>query len=294
LRSVKRLEQFWHDLILTFPWAKDVNGAFVICYPEIPMYPFNHAGDVNVNEDEAENLLNQVTEYFLSRGAPYACFRISPITRPRSFTSFLEDHGFERKSEESVMVFKGKHVEDKLNPGVEVREISESEIDVYDKPLLTSFEMPVEWKEGLDRFILEWIRKGGKCYLAHVEGKTVGTSASFSIEGTGGIFNVGTLKEYRRRGIGTTLTVHAVMDSINEGNDLHTLEAEKGGHPEQLYKEIGFEIDHTISYFVKNFKTKNKNRGKRKWVSKNTGRKETLKKRASRKALRRRAAEKST
>lgn len=74
---------------------------------------------------------------------------------------------------------------------------------------------------------------------------------------TGGIFSVGTLKEYRRRGVGTTLTVHAVMDSIDEGNNLHTLQTAEGGYAERLYKKIGFVIDHTTSYFVKKFQGKN-------------------------------------
>jgi ribosomal protein S18 acetylase RimI-like enzyme len=73
----------------------------------------------------------------------------------------------------------------------------------------------------------------------------------FSLERSGGIFNVGTLKEYRRRGVGTTLTLTAVSDSINEGNGLHTLQTTKGGNAERLYREIGFVTDHTISWFAK-------------------------------------------
>ena len=255
LGSVERLERFWHNLISEqkLAWGTDVNGAVVAYYPEIPIYPLNHAADINVNEDEAESLLNKVTEYFLSRGFSFVCFRISPLTRPKSFTSFLENHGFERKMDNSVMVFNGKKMEDKLNPEVKVKEISESEIDVFDKLLLTIFEMPIEWKEGFDRLMLERKRKGGKCYLTYVEGKPVGICFFLSSMKTGGIFGIGTLKEYRRRGIGTTLTLHAVMDSINEGNDLHTLQTEKGGYAEQLYRKTGFEIDHTISYFVKKF-----------------------------------------
>lgn len=255
MRSVERLEQFWHNLISEqkLAWGTDVNGAVVAYYPEIPIFVFNHAADINVNENEAEDLLNRVTEYFLSKGVPFVCFRVSPLTRPKSFTSFLENHGFERKMENSVMVFKGKQLEDKLNPEVTVKEISESEIDLFNNLLLTIFEMPVEWKEGFDRLMLERIRKGGKFYLTYVEGKPVGICFSLSSMKTGGIFGVGTLKEYRRRGIGTTLTLRAVMDSINEGNDLHTLQAEKGGYAERLYRKTGFEIDHTISYFVKKF-----------------------------------------
>ena len=257
MRSTERLEQFWHNLVLTLPQAKDVNEAVVACYPEVPLPQCNHAADINVKEDEAENLLKRVTRYFLSRGSPYVYFRISPLTRPTSFGSFLENHGFKKEREESVMVFKGKQVEDKLNPEVKVKEISGSEIDVYNKLMLTIFEMPFEWKEGLDKLFLEWIRKGAKLYLAYVEGKPVGTCALFSLLKIGGIFNVGTLEEYRRRGIGTTLTVHAIMDSIKEGNNLHILQTAKGGNAERLYRKIGFETDHTISWFVKKFQGEN-------------------------------------
>ncbi len=257
LGSAERLEGFWHNLISEQRLAggTTVNGAVVAYCPEVPIYPLNHAADINVSEDEAESLLNRVTEYFSSRGFPFVCFRISPLTRPRSFTFLLEDHGFERKMQNSVMVFKGKKVEDKLNPEVKVKEISENEIDVFDKLLLTVFEMPIEWKEGFDRLMLERMRKGVKCYLAYVAGKPAGICFSLSSMKTGGIFGVGTLEEYRRRGIGTTLTLHAVMDSINEGNDLHTLQTETGEYAERLYRNLGFETDHTVSYFVKKFQT---------------------------------------
>jgi len=255
LRNVERLEEFWHTLVLTLPWAIDIDGAIVIYCPEMPVPLFNNATNINVDEDEAESLLSRVINYFSSKGFPFACFRISPLTHPRSFISLLEHYGFERKpeQEQSVMVFQGKLLEDKLNPAVKVKEISEDEIDLFDRLLITSFEMPIEWKEVFDRINLEWMRKGARHYLAYVEGKPVGTTTLISLMKTGGVFNVGTLKEFRGRGIGTTLTLHAVMDSINGGNDFHTLQAEKGGNAERLYRKIGFEIDHTISYFVKKF-----------------------------------------
>jgi GNAT superfamily N-acetyltransferase len=149
------------------------------------------------------------------------------------------------------MVFKGKNLEDKLNPKVKVKEISESEADVYSKLLLTVFEMPFKWKKGVDAFILEIMRKGAKCYLAYVGKKPVGISSLLSFMKTGGVFNVGSLKTYRRQGIGTTLVAHTVMDSIKEGNTLHILYTEKHGNPERLYNKIGFKPDHTVVWFVK-------------------------------------------
>lgn len=155
------------------------------------------------------------------------------------------------------MVFKGKRLEDKLKPDIKVKETSKSEMNVYNKLMFTIFEMPIEWKKGWDKLIPIWIKKGMKSYLAYVERKPVGIASLFSSMKTGCIFNLGTLKEYRKRGIGTTLTAKTVMDSIKEGNSIHTLQAEKGGNAERLYKEIGFEIDHTISFYVKSFHDKN-------------------------------------
>jgi ribosomal protein S18 acetylase RimI-like enzyme len=173
------------------------------------------------------------------------------LPRPKTFGSFLESHGFEKKEEESIMVFKGGQLEDKLNREVEVREISESEVDVGNRLAFTVFEFPIELKKEFDKFALDWMQKGGKYFVGYVDGKPVGTSFLFSLMKTGGIFTVGTLSGYRNRGIGTTLTVDAIMESIKEGNDLHTLQTEKGGNAEVLYKKVGFEVDHIASLYVK-------------------------------------------
>ena len=228
-----------------------MKGAVFARYTALPMPQCNHVADVNVNEDEVEDLLNRVTKHFQSSGSSLVRFRITPLTRPRTFSSFLESQGFEKKGEESIMVFKGGRLEDKLNHEVEVRETSESEVDVGTRLAFTIFEFPIEWKKEFDKFTLGWMQKGGRFYVGYVDGKPVGTSFLFSLMKIGGIFTVGTLKEYRERGIGTTLAAHAVMESIKEGNDLHTLQTAKGGNAERLYRKIGFENDHTASWFVK-------------------------------------------
>jgi hypothetical protein len=153
-------------MVLAFPGGTEVNGAVVSCYPEVPISQFNHAADVDISEDEAEDLLEAVTRHFVSRRSPDVRFRTTALTRPRSFSAFLQNHGFARslEDEESAMVFKGKDLEDKLSPNVNVKEISESEVGVYSKLLLTIFEMPFEWKKGVDTFILEIDRSNIQCW----------------------------------------------------------------------------------------------------------------------------------
>lgn len=251
MKNIERLEQYWHNLVLTVPQTKEAKGAVIACYPTVPMPQANSAADINVKEDEAEDLLNRVTKHFQSAGSTAVRFRITPLTHPRTFSSLLENHGFEKESEESIMVFKGEQLEKKLNHEVEVREIAESEVDIGNRIMLEVFEFPTELKKEFEKLMVNWMQKGGRYFVGYVDRKPVGTTFLLSLLKTGGIFSVGTLRKYRKMGVGTTLTVHAVMESMKEGNDIHTLQTAKGGNAEKLYKQIGFEVDHTISWYIK-------------------------------------------
>jgi GNAT superfamily N-acetyltransferase len=253
MAGLQRLERFWHGLVseqkLTL--GTEVNGAVIACWPEIPSFRLNHAADIDVTEQDAEVLVSRVTEYFLSRGVLSFGFRVSPLTRPRQFVSILERRGFDRKDEDSVMVFRGERPGDIADSAVDIREIDENDIDTFSQVSVTAYETLSEWKGGFDRLFLQRIQRGGRHYLDHVGGVPVGTCALLSSARTGGIFSVGTLKEYRGKGIATAMTLRAVRDSFDEGNILHTLQAERSGHAERLYRRMGFEIDHTVAYFVK-------------------------------------------
>lgn len=253
MTSLQRLERFWHSLVseqkLTL--GTEVSGAVIACWPDIPSFRLNHAADIDVSEEEFDNLLSATTDYFLSKGVLTFGFRVSPLTRPGSLVSLLKDHGFERQDEDSVMIFTGGRPGDRTDNAVDIREIEESDIDVFSQVSVTAYEMLSEWKEGFDRLFLHRMRKGGRHYLAYVDGVPVGTCALLSLMRIGGIFSVGTLKEHRGKGIAAAMTLRAVRDSFDEGNTLHTLQTEKGGYPERLYRRIGFETDHTVAFFAK-------------------------------------------
>ncbi|MGA3192640.1 MAG: hypothetical protein ABSD73_09050 [Candidatus Bathyarchaeia archaeon] len=86
MEDVQRLEQYWHRLLFNFPQTKDVKGAVISYYPALPIPQFNSAADINVNEDEAEDLLNRVTEHFQSLGSSFVRFRITPSKNVRVFS----------------------------------------------------------------------------------------------------------------------------------------------------------------------------------------------------------------
>jgi Acetyltransferase (GNAT) family len=84
------------------------------------------------------------------------------------------------------------------------------------------------------------------CYLGYFEERPVATSIRLSAHGVAGIYFVGTLPEFRRRGFGEAMTWRAVIDGKKEGCIHCCLQASQLGRP--IYERMGFRrvIDYEI------------------------------------------------
>ena len=78
-----------------------------------------------------------------------------------------------------------------------------------------------------------------RCYVGYLNGAAVATSELAIGGGVVGIYNVATLEDYRRRGIGTALTVQPLIEARAEGYDRAILQAAAGGVG--VYRRVGFE-----------------------------------------------------
>lgn len=246
--NVDRLEQFWLDFVRVFPETVKVEGGTVAHFLQMPVALFNHVTNVNIAEEKAEIFLKSIIDHFSSTGLPFACFRVSPLTPP-SFVSLLECQGFEKESEQSIMVYEGEPLGNGTDSRVTVKETND--MDVFDRLVVKDFEMPSEWKEAFDKLVVAFKGKDIKHYLANLNNRPVGTVSLLSTGKVGCILNVSTLKECRGHGIGTKLTMHVLSESFKNGNNLHTLQTDKGGDAERLYGKLGFKTDHKVSFLAK-------------------------------------------
>jgi ribosomal protein S18 acetylase RimI-like enzyme len=76
-------------------------------------------------------------------------------------------------------------------------------------------------------------------FLARVNGMVAATASIYFSDGVAGVSCVATLPEYRRRGIGTAVTVAALRAARAEGYNIGVLFASPMG--ESIYRQIGFE-----------------------------------------------------
>jgi len=78
-------------------------------------------------------------------------------------------------------------------------------------------------------------------YLGCIDGAAVATLHLITHKGTAGIYAVGTKRDFRRRGISSTLMSRAIEDARARRCPEITLSTATGGYARSLYERQGFE-----------------------------------------------------
>jgi ribosomal protein S18 acetylase RimI-like enzyme len=74
--------------------------------------------------------------------------------------------------------------------------------------------------------------------LARLDGETVSTGMAFDLDGDSGIYNVGTVEQARRRGLGTAVTSLLLHDALERGCQTASLQSTEIA--ERVYSSLGF------------------------------------------------------
>jgi ribosomal protein S18 acetylase RimI-like enzyme len=75
--------------------------------------------------------------------------------------------------------------------------------------------------------------------LLEQDGRSVATGVAFDRQGDSGIYNVGTVEQFRRRGLGTAVTAVLLYDARDRGCTTATLQATPIA--ERIYARLGFD-----------------------------------------------------
>jgi ribosomal protein S18 acetylase RimI-like enzyme len=106
--------------------------------------------------------------------------------------------------------------------------------------LIQGFQFPASWEENIyDLFASLGLELPLRHYLGYLSGKPAATSSLFLSAGVMGIYNVATVPGARKRGIGTALTVKAMMDAKELNYRFSILQSSDEGFG--VYQKIGFQ-----------------------------------------------------
>ena len=109
--------------------------------------------------------------------------------------------------------------------------------EYFDRALIKSFERP---PSGYERIYV----------LAEIDGEPAGVGILVFNNEIAGIYALGTSREHRKKGIGTSITKFMMEKALDNNVNKIMLQTEKGSKVEEWYKSLGFERAFLASYYV--------------------------------------------
>jgi GNAT superfamily N-acetyltransferase len=225
----------------------NLNGAMYNLGDKVVDYFWNYAGLIEANSDEdAEKLVDRIIAFAQENERVPAVY-IDPTVKPNNFGELIAKRGFKLSGDEIWMF---------LNP-TRFSTIEQPK-DLHIKRVLTDEDMKV----FIDIFDLSYgMGEDGKVYgeslfdafksgtkdveIFHYLGMSNGIPASIASvyisSDVAGIYNVGTIPDFRKKGFGAALSRVAIAEALKHNVRKLLLQTELDSEPERLYSKIGFD-----------------------------------------------------
>jgi GNAT superfamily N-acetyltransferase len=186
-------------------------------------------------------VIQEAIAYFRSEKVPAMNWWLPSKLENSGWDAQLRAQGFSFEDHTPGMVIDMAHLSALRLPREAriVRVTSQAENRVWTETLCRGYGVPVEYLP-----ILQYI--GEQCgyeipfhnFLAYWGEQPAATSALFLALGAAGIYNVATLEEFRGRGLGTAVTLSALLDAYALDYRVGVLQASPMGLP--IYQKMGF------------------------------------------------------
>jgi GNAT superfamily N-acetyltransferase len=225
-------------------------GAVVHDGPELLWFssglPFHLANGIvraHFPSDISEEMLEERLKQLTAKRVPMA-WLVSPSTSPTDLGSRLEKHGWMSTEEAPGMAVDLNALDEHLSfpSKLVIQRVSDGEaLRTWLRIMTVGSEIP----EGGLMLLLDVVTKKGykpgtfvHYYLGLLDDQPVATSLLFLGGGVAGVYNVATLPEVRRQGIGSALTMAPLLEARAWGYRIGTLQSTPMGL--NLYRRLGF------------------------------------------------------
>lgn len=204
---------------------RDLEGVSLFASPEIPDREWNHAALVDVAAAAWPARLAEIRRFFDRRGLPPTVV-VGPFSRPLDLAARLADAGF-APSFRHDWLFAPNDAPPEAATDVEIAAVDgEARMDAFIDVFGAVYADDPE--PGYARALWGSIRRAGVVhYLATVEGRPAAVASALYGGGACGLYNLGVLPPYRRRGLGTALTARRLADARRRGDRLVFLQTER-------------------------------------------------------------------
>ncbi len=239
-------ERLWIGFRASWCDSHDLGGATAFSHEEVKAAMLHRVVRIDVPGAMVDAMIDRALAHFRERDFDCA-FTLSPLDRPADLAERLKSRGFTFEMQ-AVAMRCDRCVRPSVSESVEVEELDPRRYGVWADIMCRSFEFPDD-VGALGRGVLNIPEV--RLYLAYVDGAPAGTALLYSRYGLGCVDFIGTLPQYRRRGVASAVTARAVADSRSMGNRWTGLEVVAGSAAERVYRRIGFRPVHDRPRYVR-------------------------------------------
>jgi ribosomal protein S18 acetylase RimI-like enzyme len=220
--------------------------------PGIPNWLTNTVLRCRFSGDNADTLIDEICAYFSGKGVvPY--WRLCPGDQPSDLAARLAKRGFTLVEEQPAMAVDLEQLnQDIITPdGLVVDRVTDAD----------SMKEQHGWIRQLGTgkslgtlLMAMWSTYGftsesaWQHYIGLLNGKPVAWASVYYATGVAGIYAVGTLPNARRQGIGSAITVQALLAARERGYRVGVLQSSDMGY--NVYRRLGFETYFQIKTYV--------------------------------------------
>jgi ribosomal protein S18 acetylase RimI-like enzyme len=203
--------------------------------------------------DETHERVKATLDRFRAQNLPLSWW-VGPSSRPADLGDHLQARGLVHASDTAGMAADLLAVNEDVRspPGLAIERVGDLEaVKKWLQPAVRCFQLPDFWAsfflhasahQGFGPEV-PWLH-----YVGSLEGEPVACSSLFLGAGVAGVYNVGTVPEARRQGIGTAITIAPLRDARAMGYRVGILHASEQGF--DMYRRLGFVEYCTFGVYV--------------------------------------------
>jgi ribosomal protein S18 acetylase RimI-like enzyme len=209
----------------------------------LPCDTFNLVCRARLAPESADERIRAAIGHFAAARRPYSWW-LTPGNAPPDLGQRLLDAGLQRADSELAMAAELTSLPATADvpDGVQIRRVrGDAELRHFAAVISSSWSPPdpdvLRFYELAAPALLKedaplWL------YVGYVDGAPVATAELTVGGGVAGLYNIITLEEYRRRGIGTAMTIRPLLDARDAGQRTAILQATDEGA--RVYRRLGF------------------------------------------------------
>ena len=212
---------------------------------------WNFATKINVDKKFLNELIKEIVTFYKAKNRQPAIY-FTPFTNPKNLPAIAKKFGFKSEYKDVWMFYERGKPKVMMPQNFVIKQAKTKEemktfVDIFNQAYsgVTPEEpygaLPKEYGECLLGSFGK-LQKDKKVvhYLGILNNKPVGVTTLIFSGGFSCIYNVGTIPNHRKKGIGSVLSLNAVADSIKKNAKIIFLQTEQGSFNEKYYTRLGF------------------------------------------------------